>query len=147
MAELAGEPSGAAVHRLRLSETITNEGTALGQTDIIHTSPDIAAARLTPGEWVGIVFDDGWLAKLVRLDPPDGAGPETIVDESLSGVEVPDDSPLARVGVIPRSYSPARPWLERFLPHLPDDVEGFLFLTEVETELLLRLIPQEGVTV
>jgi hypothetical protein len=51
---------------------------------------------------------------------------------------------LAALGVLPRSYSPARPWLERFLPHLehlPDDIDGFLFLSCLEDEFLLALIP------
>jgi hypothetical protein len=146
LAEFESEPSRNPVYRLCLADAIGNDGTALGEVAIVHTSETVAAARLVAGEPVGIVFDEGWLAKVVRLDPPDAAGPETILDESLTGVEVPPDSPLASVGILPRSYSPARPWLERFLPHLehlPDDIDGFLFLSELENGLLLELIPKE----
>ena len=110
LAEYESEPSRQPVYRLRLVDAITNAGATLPQVDVIHTSETVAVAHLTPGEWLGLVFDDGWLAKLVRLDPPDGAGSDAILDEALVTFEVPD-SPLGGVGILPRSYSPARPWV------------------------------------
>jgi hypothetical protein len=144
--EFESEPSRQPVYRVRLAEAISNDGTTLGQVDIVHISADLAAAHLAPGEWIGIVLDEeGLLVKFVRLDPPDGAGPEAIVDEALSGVEVPPDSPLAAVGTLPRSYSPMRPWmlgiaLETILVYSPnDDACPFCQSPDVEfTDITLR---------
>jgi hypothetical protein len=49
LAEYVSEPHRQPVYRVRLADAISNDGTALGQVDIVHTAETVAAAHLTPG--------------------------------------------------------------------------------------------------